>query len=158
MRPRPLALALAAAAALTALPACRGAEARPVRIVLSLYGAAGRPVHGLDVTVALPEGTRVAFDPATGRVAPEALALRPGAAGATLDGHFRPHASAPSIRILLASTAPMRDGEVAAIDATVTSAVAPSVGRFEVARAAVSGPGGAGVPGATGWVSGVAPR
>jgi hypothetical protein len=156
--PRALWLVLTAAAALAALPACKRAEARPIRIVLSLDGAAGRPVHGLDLTVALPEGAHVDWDPGTGRISPQALSVRPGAAGATLDGRFRPHATVPSIRVLLASTAPMRDGEVVAVDLSVTSALPPARGRFEVARAAVSGPGGAGVPGATGWVSDVEPR
>jgi hypothetical protein len=155
---RRLALTITLAAALTPLPACQRAESRPLRIVLSLSGAAARPVHGLDLIVALPEGASVPYDAATGRISPQALSPRAGALGATLDGRFKPHATTPSIRILLASQAPMRDGEVAAIDATVTSAAPPPRARFEVARAAVSGPGGAGVPGATAWVSAVEPR
>src|SRR5512133_47518 len=122
MIPRRLALTITLAAALTALPACQRAASRPVRIVLSLSGAAARPVHGLDLIVALPEGASVPYDASTGRISPQALAPRGGAAGATLDGRFKPHPTTPSIRILLASQAPMRDGEVAAIDATVTSA------------------------------------
>jgi len=153
--PRALSTLLTAA---VLLAACGAPEERPVRIVLSLHGAASRPVHGLDLTVALPPGTRVPHDAATGRLSPAALALRAGASAATLDGRFHPSASAPSIRLLLASTKPMRDGEVAVVEATVSSAVAPSRGRFEVASAAVSGPGGAPVPGATGWVSAVEVR
>lgn len=152
----PVALALVAAAA--TITGCGRVEARPVRIVLSLHGAGGRPVHGLDLTVALPAGTRVARDPATGRISTGALALRSGAAAATLDGRFVPHAATPSIRILLASKEPMRDGEVAAIDAVVTSVVAPARVRYEVASAAAAGPDGAAVPGATGWVSAVETR
>ncbi|MGB8929906.1 MAG: hypothetical protein WCC48_01515 [Anaeromyxobacteraceae bacterium] len=145
-------------ATLTPLTACRRPEPHRVRIVLSLAGASGRPVHGLDLTVALPEGAVVAHDPATGRISQQALALLEGASGATLDGRFKRHATAPSVRILLASTVPMRDGQVAAVEATVNSVFPPPRARFEVASAAVSGPGGAGVPGATGWVSAVEPR
>lgn len=149
------ATAAVALAALASLASCQRAESRPFRIVLSLAGASGRPVHGLDLTVALPEGARVEYDAATGRISPQALAVLAGAAGAAVDGRFKPHATTPSVRILLASKLPLRDGEVVAIDATVTSVVSPSRSRFEVASATVSGPGGAGVPGATGWVSAV---
>jgi hypothetical protein len=153
LRP-PLALALA----LLALGGCVRAQPHPVRIVLSLHGARGRPVHGLDLTVALPAGSTVAHDASTGRISADALSLRRGAAGATLDGRFVFHPTTPSIRILLASEEPMRDGEVATVDATVTSTEVPSRGRFEVASAAVAGGDGASVPGATGWVSAVEPR
>jgi hypothetical protein len=100
----------------------------------------------------------VAHDAATGRLSTRAISLRAGAAVATIDGRFVPNPSTPSVRILLASREPMRDGEVAALDATVTSAIVPPRARFEVASAAVAGPDGASVPGATGWVSAVEER
>ena len=101
--------------AVAALAACERPVARPVRIVLSLAGAHGRPVHGLDLTVALPTGTSVAHEPATRRVARGALTLRAGARDAAADATFSPHATTPSIRLLLASKEPLRDGEVAAL-------------------------------------------
>jgi hypothetical protein len=148
-------LTLLVAVALGSLTGCPAAKPRSVRIVLSLHGAGGRPVHGFDVTVALPAGSRVAHDAATRRISPGALTLLAGATAATADGRFVPHATTPSIRVLLASRTPLRDGEVAAIEATVTSATAPSRGQFEVVSAAVAAPDGASVPGATGWVSAV---
>lgn len=147
------AFAIAALLALAAGPGCGRPQARPVRIVLSLSGGAGRPVHGVDLTVALPPGTTIAHDASTGRISAHALSLRAGEPGATIDGRFVAHASAPSARILVASRAPLRDGELASFEATVRSAVAPSVVRFEVARSAVWGADGATVPGASGWVS-----
>jgi hypothetical protein len=149
---------LLAAVALVGVAACPGAKSRPVRVVLSLHGAAGRPVHGFDVSVALPAGTTVAHDPATRRISPGALTLLSGASEATADGRFVPNATMPSIRILVASRSSMRDGEVAAVEATVISAAAPARGAFEVASAAIAGPDGASVPGATGWVSAVEVR
>jgi hypothetical protein len=112
----------------------------------------------VDLTVALPAGASVAFDPTTGRISPAALTLRAGAASATVDGKFKPHPTAPSIRVLVASSEPLRDGALVAVDVVVTSSVAPGIGRFEVARSAVSGPGGAPVPGPVGWVSALEPR
>jgi hypothetical protein len=146
---------LLVAAALSSGSACGRPQERPVRIVLSLHGAAGRPVHGFDVTVALPTGATVPHDPSTHRISPGALTLLAAAGDAAVDGRFVPHASAPSLRLLLASRTPMRDGEVAAIRATVTSVAEPSRARYEVASAAISGPEGAPVSGATGWVSAV---
>jgi hypothetical protein len=151
-------LTLLAAVALVGVAACPGAKSRSVRVVLSLHGAAGRPVHGFDVSVALPAGTTVPHDASTRRISPGALTLLSGASDATADGRFVPHATMPSIRILIASRAPIRDGEVAAVEATVISAAAPTRGAFEVASAAVAGPDGASVPGATGWVSAVEER
>lgn len=151
-------LTLLVAAALGSGPACGRAVERPVRIVLSLHGAAGRPVHGFDVTVALPAGASVPHDPSTRRISPGALTLLAGAGEATADGRFSPHASTPSIRILLASRTPMRDGEVVSIRATVTSVAEPARARFEAASSAISGPEGASVPGAAGWVSAVEAR
>jgi hypothetical protein len=149
---------LAVAVALVTLAGCPRAEPRRVRIVLSLAGAASRPVHGLDLTVALPEGARVAHDPSTRRLSSQALTLLDGASGATIDGHFSAHRTTPSIRILLASRVPIRDGEVAAIEVTVTSVAPPPRSRYEVASSAVTGPDGAYVTGASGWVSAVEPR
>jgi hypothetical protein len=146
------------ALSLTSGAGCARPSERPVRIVLSLHGAAGRPVHGFDVTVALPGGTTVAHDRSTRRISPGALTLLPAAGAATADGRFVPHATAPSIRVLLASKEPLRDGEVVALLATVTSVAEPSRARFEVASSAISGPEGASVSGATGWVSAVDPR
>ena len=146
---------LLVAVALGSGAGCPVARPRSVRIVLSLHGAAGRPVHGFDVTVALPTGSHVAHEAATRRLSPGVLTLLAGAAAATADGRFVPHATTPSIRVLLASRTPLRDGEVAAIEATVTSTTAPSRGQFEVVSAAVAAPDGASVPGATGWVSAV---
>lgn len=151
-------LSLLAAAALTSGSGCGRAQERPVRIVLSLHGAAGRPIHGFDVTVALPAGTTVPHDRSTRRISPGALALLAAAGEATADGRYSPHATAPSVRILLASKAPMRDGEVVSLLATVTSVAEPARSRFEVASSAISGPDGASVSGATGWVSAVVPR
>ncbi len=146
---------LAFAVALTSLAACQRVEPRRVRIVVSLYGTASRPVHGLDVTVALPTGASVAHEGATRRLSARALTLLGGARDATIDGHFAAHATTPSIRILLASQEPMREGEVAAIELTVTSAADPPRSRYEVASSAVTGPDGASVAGATCWVSAV---
>jgi len=146
------------AALLVSGAGCGAPKERPVRIVLSLHGAAGRPVHGFDVTVALPAGTTVPHDPSTRRISPGALALFAAAGEATADGRYSPHASAPSIRILLASKTPMRDGEVVSLLATVTSVAEPARARFEVASSAISGPDGASVSGATGWVSAVDAR
>lgn len=126
--------------------------------MLSLHGAGARPVHGIDLTIALPAGSRIAQEGSSRRISAHALELRSGAAAAALDGRFDPHATTPSIRFLLASREPMRDGEVAAVEVTVTSAVAPPRSRFEVARALVTGPGGTPVPGATAWVSAVETR
>jgi hypothetical protein len=154
----PKRLTLAIVLALASLAACEPVQSRTVRVVLSLNGAGARPVHGLDLTVALPAGSGVAQEGSTRRISSHALALRAGAAAATLDGRFDPHATTPSIRLLLASREPMRDGEVAAVEVTVTSAVAPPRSRFEVASARVTGPGGGPVPGATAWVSAVETR
>src|SRR5512133_3339094 len=147
--------ALLVAAAICAAGACQAPKARPIRIVVSLHGAAGRPVHGFDVTVALPAGTSVPHDATTRRLSPGSLSVLAGAAEAAADGNFVPSDRGPSIRILLASRSPMRDGEVAAVLTTVTSSAAPPRGAFEVVRAAVAGPDGGSVPGATGWVSAV---
>ena len=154
MRATRLLLLLGALAALP-LAGCQRPREWQARIVLSLGGAGGRPVHGIDVSVALPTGARVAHDAATGRIAPEALAPGGGSAAATIDGRYVPHATAPFIRILIASREPIRDGEVAAVTLTVLSAVTPPRERFEVVRSAVSGPDGASVPGAAGWVSAI---
>lgn len=144
---------LTVAVALATLAGCQRAEPRRVRIVLSLAGAASRPVHGLDLTVALPEGARVAHDASTRRLSSQALTVLDGARDATIDGHFSTHRTTPSIRILLASREPIRDGEVAAIEVIVTSATPPPRSRYEVASSAVTGPDGASVTGASGWVS-----
>lgn len=154
MRAHRLALLLAALSAALA-GGCQRPRPWPTRIVLSLAGAAGRPVHGIDLTVALPAGAQVPHDEATGRIATEALSLGAGAATATLDGRFVAHPTAPFVRILLASREPMRDGEVAAVTGSVLAAVTPPRERFEVVRAAISGADGASVNGATGWVSAV---
>lgn len=137
---------------------CQRPHAWTARIVVSLSGAAGRPVHGMDVTIALPAGTRVAHEPSTDRLSASALSHGSGAPTAALDGRFVAHETAPFVRILLASREPMRDGEVAAVTATVLSAVTPPRERFEAVRVAVSGPDGATVPGATAWVSAVEVR
>jgi hypothetical protein len=150
---RPLSAALLAALALAS--GCERPRPWPARIVLSLHGAASRPVHGIDVTIALPQGTSLAHDAATRRISRALLAPRQGALSATVDGTFVPHATTPFVRVLLASREPMRDGEVLALDAVVLSAVSPPRARFEVVKAAISGPGGAAVAGATAWVSAV---
>lgn len=148
-------LALLAA---VALAACARPEARRVRIVLTLQGAAARPVHGLDLVVALPPGATVDHDASTGRLRSGALSLLPGAEGGTVDGRFASHAAAPSVRILVASRQRLRDGPVLAIDATVTSAVSPSLVRYEVASTTAAGPDGRPAAGATAWVSAVEAR
>jgi hypothetical protein len=147
-----------AALAVLALAGCQRPRPWPARIVLSLSGAAGRPVHGIDLTVALPAGTTVAHDRATGRISSEALSLGAGAPTATLDGRYVAHLTTPFVRILLASREPMRDGEVAVVTASVLSAVTPPLERFEVVRSAISGADGATLPGAAGWVSAIALR
>lgn len=154
-RPLRALLALLAAASLAA---CARPEPRRVRIVLTLQGAAARPTHGLDLVVALPPGAAVEHDASTGRLRSGALSLLPGAEGGTVDGRFASHAAAPSVRILVASRERLRDGPVLAIDATVTSAVSPSLARYEVASTTASGPDGRPVAGATAWVSAVEAR
>jgi hypothetical protein len=152
-------LALPAVIAIAAtLTSCGREEARPVRIVVSLQGAGARPVHGLDLAVALPEGMTVPHDAATGRISAGALSLRGAARAAAIDGRYVRHATTPSVRLLLASKEPLPDGEVAAIDATVTAAILPARSRYEVASTRASGPDGAPVPGAVGWVSAVEAR
>lgn len=155
---RLLAAAVTLSVALSSAAGCGSARPRSTRIVLSLQGAAGRPVHGLDLTVALPKGAEVAYDKATGRISPGVITLREGALHAIVDAHYVSHETAPFIRVLLASRDPMRDGEVAAVELTVVSAATPPRERFEVVRAAVAGEGGGGLPGATGWVSEVEVR
>jgi len=151
----PRAALLLAATALFLSSGCARPRAWTARIVLTLGGAAGRPVHGLDVTVALPTGAEVAHDASTGRLLAGALSRGGAAATATLDGRFVAHRTAPFVRILLASREPMGDGEVVAAAASVLSAVTPPIARFEVVRVVVSGPEGASVPGASVWVSAV---
>ena len=155
---RLLAAAIASGLLLGPLAACQRPRPRATRIVLSLSGSAGRPVHGLDLTIALPKGASAEIDPATGRVSPAAIAAGEAAPRATVDAHFVSRDAVPSFRVLVASQEPMRDGPVAVISLTVVSAITPPRDRFEVARAAVSGAGGALLPGATGWVSAVEVR
>jgi hypothetical protein len=155
MLSRRAAVAALAAVLATSLTGCARPREWRVRIVLSLSGAAGRPVNGIDVSVALPAGASAPHEAGGGRIASQALALRGGAAAATLDGKYVSHPTNPYVRILLASREPMRDGEVTAVELTVTSSVTPPRERFEVVRSMVSGPDGATVPGAGCWVSGV---
>jgi len=133
-----LALTLAAAAAVAGLLACpvRAAPTR-VTVTLALQGGAGTPLHGIDALVALPAGAVVPSDPATGRVAPAALALDGGVKNAVVEGRFTPHAKAPSLRVLVASLAPLAPGPVLTFTMTVPGGV-PSPSAFEVAKSLVA--------------------
>ena len=133
------ALALAAAAAVAAATLACPARAAPTRVTvtLALQGGAGTPLHGIDALVALPAGAVVASDPATGRVAPAALALEGAVKNAVVEGRFTPHAAAPSLRVLVASLAPLAPGPVLTFTMTIPGGV-PSPSAFEVARSLVA--------------------
>src|SRR5512138_3660987 len=103
MRARPLALALALAVVAAPGTGCERPRTWTARIVVSLSGAAGRPVHGLDVTVSLPAGALVTHDPSTRRISAAALSPGSGAPAATLAGSYAAHATAPHVRLLVAS-------------------------------------------------------
>jgi hypothetical protein len=136
--------ALAPAAALALLAACpvRGAPLTRVTVTLALQGGAGTALHGVDAVLALPAGAVLESDPATGRVAPKALRLEGGATNAVMEGRFTPHAKAPSVRLLVASLAPLPRGPVVSLTMTVPGGV-PSASAFEVASALVAGESGA---------------
>ena len=157
-RPAPLrrARSLALAAALALLAACPVCGAPPTRVTvtLALQGGGGTAIHGVDAVLALPAGALLESDPATGRVAPRALRLEGGATNAVMEGRFTPHARAPSVRLLVASLAPLARGPLVSLTMTVPGGV-PTASAFEVASALVAGESGAPVGNAGVLVAGV---
>lgn len=149
--------ALAAAALAVGLLACpvRAAPTR-VEVTLAIQGGAGTPLHGIDAQVALPAGAAVASDPATGRVAPQAMALVLAVRNAVVEGRFTPHARTPSLRVLVASLAPLPPGPVLTVTVTVPGGVPPA-SAFEMARSLVAGESGAPVGSAVVVVASVRP-
>jgi len=147
-------MALAASLALLAACPVRGAPPTRVTVTLALQGGAGIAIHGVDAVLALPAGALVESDTATGRVAPRALRLEGGAANAVMEGRFTPHAKAPSVRLLVASLAPLARGPVVSLTLTVPGGV-PSASAFEVATSLVAGESGAPVGNAGLLVAGV---
>lgn len=131
-------------AALALLAACPRCSALPTRVTvtLALQGGAGTPLHGIDAVVALPAGALVESDKATGRVAPAALALEGSVKNAVVEGRFTPHAKAPSVRVLVASLAPLAPGPVLRLTMTIPGGV-PTPAAFEVASQLVAGETGA---------------
>jgi len=154
---RALALALAAAAAAAGLLACpvRAAPTR-VEVTLAIKGGAGTPLHGIDAQVALPAGAVVASEPATGRVAPQALVLLLAVRNAVVEGRFTPHAKTPSLRVLVASLTPLAPGPVLTFTMTIPGGV-PTPSAFEVARSLVAAESGAPVGNAVVVVTSVRP-
>jgi hypothetical protein len=71
-----------------------------------------------------------------------------------MEGRFTAHAKAPSVRVLVASLAPLARGPVVSLTMTVPGGV-PSASAFEVASALVAGESGAPVGNAGVLVAGV---
>lgn len=149
-----LALALASLAA----SGCGEAE-HDVVVTLAVTGAAKAEVNGLDVKLALPAGARVAHDRFTGRIPPASLALRGRAAlGGAVEGKFNPDRAAPYVRLLLASSTALADGDAIALTVTLPGRGRPWFSDFEVAGFLASGPGGEPRGGVNVAVAGVADR
>jgi hypothetical protein len=156
-RTRLLAVTAAGLALLAALLArsVHGAPPTRVRVTLAAQGGGATPLHGVDAELALPRGAVVEADAVTGRVAPAALRLEGGAGNAVVEGRFTRHARAPSVRLLVASLAPLRRGPVVSVVVAVPGGV-PAPSAFELAKALVAGEQGAPVAGAGLVVAGVA--
>jgi hypothetical protein len=138
--------------------ACGAPKPTDVGVVITLRGAAGQPVHGVDLALALPADAELEFDRTTGRIGSRTILLAPGAVRASVDGTFTPHKSTPSVRLLVASQVPLRDGELLVLVARQKGGGPPNVVRYEVASSRIAGADGQPMAGASAWVSGVRAR
>ncbi len=140
--------ALAAALALALLPVGPARAADPARVTVTLSVQGGTAaLHGLDLELALPAGAAVEHEARSGRIKPGAVALLGKASSAVLEGKFVPSRKAPSVRVLVASLAPLPRGPILAVTLTVPGGV-PAPSDFELARGLVAGEDGRPAPGA----------